>query len=197
LAILHGKGIASKIKYTFSFPLTKKERRVVHKRAMKLGDMDASPIEGWMDIDELEWLHDTAVNMNTVVEIGAWKGRSTTALLQGCKGIVFAVDPWRGYQDNYREFIYNTAEFSHLAIFKMPSVRAATIFNGAPVDMVFIDADHSYESVKNDIEAWLPKTKKIICGHDYGDPLSPGVKQAVDEKFNDVRWINSIWYKNL
>lgn len=166
-------------------------------RFRKLRDAEASPIEGWMDIDELEWLCDTAVNMDTVVEIGAWKGRSTTALLQGCKGIVFAVDPWRGYQDNYREFIYNTAEFSHLAIFKMPSVRAATIFNGAPVDMVFIDADHSYESVKNDIEAWLPKTKKIICGHDYGDPLSPGVKQAVDEKFNDVRWINSIWYKNL
>ena len=196
MAILHGKGIATRQEYKFSFPITKKEMKAVHKRVMKLRDMDTSPIEGWMDIDELEWLHDTAVNMNTVVEIGAWKGRSTIALLQGCKGIVFAVDPWRGYSDNYREFVYNTAEFTHLAIFKMPSLRVATIFT-APVDMVFIDGDHSYDKVKADIGAWLPKTKKIICGHDYGCPLSPGVKRAVDEKFSDVRWVNSIWYKNL
>ena len=99
MAILHGKGIATRQEYKFSFPITKKEMKAVHKRVMKLRDMDTSPIEGWMDIDELEWLHDTAVNMNTVVEIGAWKGRSTIALLQGCKGIVFAVDPWRGYSD--------------------------------------------------------------------------------------------------
>jgi len=160
-------------------------------------DRSASPIEGWMDIDELEWLHDTALNMDTVVEIGAWKGRSTIALLRGCKGIVFSVDPWYRNTDGYREFIYNTEEFIHLVIIKMPSMRAVTIFNGNPVDMVFIDANHGYEAVKNDIEAWLPKTRKIICGHDYGDPLAPGVKQAVDEKFDDVRWVNSIWYKNL
>ena len=149
-----------------------------------------------MDIDELEWLHDTALNMNTVIEVGSFKGRSTTALLRGCKGIVFTVDPWYRNPDAYREFIYNTEEFIHLVIIKMPSLRAATIFT-APVDMVFIDANHEYESIKGDIEAWLPKTKKIICGHDYGDPLSPGVKRAVDETFDDVRWVNSIWYKNL
>ena len=197
MAILHGRGVTSEKEYTFSFPVTKKEMKAINKRATKLGDLDASPIEGWMDIDELEWLHDTAVNMNTVVEVGAWKGRSTTALLRGCKGIVFAVDPWRGHQGSYKEFIYNTKEFIHLVIVKMPSMRAVTIFNGAPVDMVFIDGNHSYDAVKADIEAWLPKTKKMICGHDYGDPLAPGVKQAVDEQFSDVRRVNSIWCKNL
>jgi len=166
------------------------------ERFRKLRNPEASPIEGWMDIDELEWLHDQAVNMDTVLEVGAWKGRSTIALLRGCKGIVFAVDPWRGNGHGYSEFIYNTTEFTHLVIVKMPSLKAATIFT-APVDMVFIDANHEYESIKGDIEAWLPKTKKIICGHDYGDPLSPGVKQAVDETFDDVRWVNSIWYKEL
>jgi len=162
-----------------------------------LRDVEASPIEGWMDIDELEWLCETAEKMGTVVEIGAWKGRSTIALLRGCKGVVFSVDPWRKHPEGYREFLYNTSEFDNLAIFKMSSLKAASMFNGSPVDMVFIDANHEYESIKSDIEAWLPKTKKIICGHDYGDPLSPGVKQAVDEKFDDVRWVNSIWYKEL
>jgi len=167
------------------------------ERTQRLMDTDVSPIEGWMDIDEMEWLCDTAGNMGTVVEIGAWKGRSTIALLRGCKGIVFSVDPWRGHQEGYAEYIYNTKEFEHLVIIKMPSLQAVSIFNGNPVDMVFIDADHSYEAVRDDIEAWLPKTRKIICGHDYGDPLSPGVKKAVDEKFDDVRWVNSIWYKTL
>lgn len=59
--------------------------------------------------------------------------------------------------------------------------------------MVFIDADHSYEACKGDIEAWLPNIKPggIIALHDYkkhevNDPDIhpkpwPGVDQAVDE----------------
>jgi len=176
--------------------LGKREKKAVVDRLERMGDLEVSPIEGWMDLDELEWLHDTAHNMNTVVEIGAWKGRSTIALLRGCKGFVFAVDPWHGGTQGYSEFVYNTMEFDHLVIFKMPSLRAVTMFT-APVDMVFIDADHSYEAVKSDIEAWLPKTTRIISGHDYGDTLSPGVKRAVDEKFDDIKLVNSIWYREL
>jgi len=176
--------------------MNKKEQKVAANRLDRMGDTDVSPIEGWMDIDELEWLHDTSKNMDTVLEIGSWQGRSTIALLRGCKGIVFAVDPWYGNSRSYKEFVYNTKEFIHLVIIKMPSLRAVEIFT-APVDMVFIDGNHEYKSVKSDIEAWLPLTKKVICGHDYGDLLVPGVKQAVDEKFDDVRWVNSIWYKEL
>ena len=74
---------------------------------------------------------------------------------------------------------------------KMLSVDAATMFKDNSLDLVFIDADHKYESIKDDINAWLPKIKKggIICGHDYGGAdngglgMFPGVKQAVDEIF--------------
>lgn len=174
-----------------------KEKKTVDERFETLRNPDASPIEGWMDIDELEWLRNTASNMGTVVEIGAWKGRSTVAILGGCTGIVFSVDPWRGYDGSYGEYIHNTAPYTHLVIVKMPSLSAVQIFNGDPVDMVFIDGDHSYESIRDDIKAWLPKTSKLICGHDYGDPLAPGVKQAVDEKFGEVATVKSIWYKKL
>lgn len=47
-------------------------------------------------------------------------------------------------------------------------------------DFIYIDGDHTYDFVKNDIEIWYPKVKKegILCGHDY---VWDGVKKAVDE----------------
>jgi predicted O-methyltransferase YrrM len=66
------------------------------------------------------------------------------------------------------------------------------------VDFVFIDADHEYDSVVKDINAWLPKIKQggIISGHDYFNPC--GVKKAVDEKFgNEVKFNGPCWYVEL
>jgi len=52
-------------------------------------------------------------------------------------------------------------------------------------DFVFLDADHSYEGCKADIEAWSPKVKPggWLGGHDYQNPNFPkfGVTKAVDE----------------
>lgn len=48
--------------------------------------------------------------------------------------------------------------------------------------LVFFDADHSYEAVRDEI-AWAKSIGvKAICGHDYGNPLF-GVTRAVDEAF--------------
>jgi glyoxylase-like metal-dependent hydrolase (beta-lactamase superfamily II) len=60
--------------------------------------------------------------------------------------------------------------------------------------MVFIDGDHKYESVKEDIKLWLPKTKKLICGHDY---QGEDVRRAVNEVLGEVDNINNIWFKVL
>lgn len=63
-----------------------------------------------------------------------------------------------------------------------------------PLDMVFIDGDHTYEGCKGDLDIWVPHVKKggIVAVHDYGkaehDPTAdgrtkayPGVDQAVRE----------------
>lgn len=79
---------------------------------------------------------------------------------------------------------------AHLIMDK--SVEAAKMFAPESVDFVYIDANHSYTYVRDDIQTWLPKVKKggIIGGHDYdwsdaefGDELA--VKRAVDEAFGD------------
>lgn len=48
-------------------------------------------------------------------------------------------------------------------------------------DLVFIDGNHQYEFVKQDIMLWYPKVKKggLLAGHDY--KRKEGVKKAVNE----------------
>lgn len=56
----------------------------------------ANSISGWMNSEELEWLYTTASEMDSILEIGAWCGRSTFALASGCKGNVFSIDHFNG-----------------------------------------------------------------------------------------------------
>jgi len=73
------------------------------------------------------------------------------------------------------------------------SVEAAKRFETNSVDLLLVDTDHTYETTKRELEAWLPKIRKdgYIWLHDYGVasewgwrksvPEVPGVKQAVEE----------------
>ena len=61
----------------------------------------------------------------------------------------------------------------------------ASRYDNASLDFCFIDADHAYESVSKDIDAWRPKVKRggILAGHDYIHEPGFGVVQAVNERF--------------
>jgi len=190
--------------------LKKIRRRIIRELENKRFKYKNNSIAGEMRRGELNWLFLTAKKMNSVVEIGSWKGRSTHALLSGCKGTVYAVDHFKwvkgeqicsyekALQENiFQEFLKNVGHFENLKVYKMDSLQVARKFKDKSVDMVFIDADHSYEAVKADIEAWLPKVKKLICGHDYEPKNWPGVKQAVDEKFGKVNTVYNIWFHYL
>lgn len=64
----------------------------------------------------------------------------------------------------------------------------AALYGDASLDYVYIDADHHYEPVCRDIDAWLPKVKPggIIAGHDFCPYTGYGVIQAVTERFEKV-----------
>lgn len=154
---------------------------------------------------ELKWLYLAAQEMDSIVEIGSWKGRSTDALLAGCEGTVWAVDHFKGSEiernGKHREaakndiskiFLKNVGHHKNLKLLKIDSLEAAKRFEDKSIDMVFIDGGHEYGEVKADIEAWLPKAKKLICGHDY---FYNDIRRAVCEIFGDINIFDSIWIK--
>lgn len=159
--------------------------------------------------DDLEWLYNQSLEMDNVVEIGVWKGRASHALLSGCKGTVYCVDHFKGSlterktthleaveKDIYSDFIKNVGHFKNMTLIKMDSAEASGLFDDKSVDMVFIDGGHDYETVNADIKAWLPKCKKLICGHDV---IQEGVPRALKENFPDgfETYGGNIWLVRL
>lgn len=137
------------------------------------------------------------------VELGVWKGDTSQVLLDSFPEChLTLVDPWQewsagttysrsdrrmgsipqsGWDAARAECEARFAGHPRVRILPMISSEAILQVDGQ-VDFVFIDADHSYEVVRQDIDLWLPRTTGVICGHDYG-PHFPGVRRAVDETF--------------
>lgn len=144
-------------------------------------------------------------------EVGAWKGDYSAHLLRATRPArLYLVDPWeyvydpdrpgntlyggrnpRGQErlDAIHDEIVRRFEpqidRGQVNVWRRRSTVAATQLD-EPLDWVYIDAVHSYDEVKNDLEAWYPHVRDggIVAGDDYGLSLGPwedGVKRAVDE----------------
>lgn len=131
-------------------------------------------------------------------EIGVKSGRFFDEVLAACPGVTMtAVDLWAPsnayahWPDRHHSVHYDRAKRaarkhgSRIRLIRDESVAAARTVPAQSLDFVFVDADHSYEGCKADIEAWLPTLRSggWMMGHDYGHPGFPGVKQAVGEAF--------------
>lgn len=96
----------------------------------------------------------------------------------------------------YLEILSKISVFPSARFIREQSTQAAEQFDNDSLDMVFIDAIHLYENVKEDIFTWLPKVKHggILAGDDYS-PSFPGVVHAVQEVFkNSFCAHDNIWY---
>lgn len=102
-----------------------------------------------------------------------------------------------------RNAAYQVAATNHISVVSMSTAQASTLFKCGTFDLVFIDADHSYEGVKEDIVLWrgLVKEGGWLGGHDYLniDPRFEGVNRAVDELFPDgvETDLNYTWWIQL
>jgi cephalosporin hydroxylase len=81
------------------------------------------------------------------------------------------------------------AERARVKIMQLPSLEAAQCFPDASLECVWIDANHHYEHVKADLEAWLPKVTPggTLGGDDFSLNLFPGVCAAVTEVLGPKR----------
>lgn len=146
----------------------------------------------------------------TIVELGAWKGRSSAFLVVEAKNkspniSIHIVDTWLGSGEHtvgmtdglYEKFISNMAPLNgHYQSHRMTTDEAVPLFSDGSLDAVFIDADHTYEAVKRDIANWMPKVRKggILAGHDYIHTW-PGVIQAVNESISGFSTMEQCWFK--
>ena len=156
-------------------------------------------VEGWFEDGSLYNYAVQKYDNAHFVEIGCWKGRSTSCMgveiVNSKKNIKFdVVDTFGGSAEHgdvdseklFNEFMKNTepVRSAIYTVHKMTSLQAAELYSDNSLDFVFIDASHDYTNVLADIKAWYPKIKfgGTMSGDDYCSSWQ-GVVDAVNEYF--------------
>lgn len=153
----------------------------------------------------------------TILEVGSYMGESAVIFAeQFPNSQIICVDPWEGNYDPNdfasqsdfieveEQFDLRAKNFSNIKKIKDYSTNVNINF-----DFIYLDGNHSYEGVRNDILHFLKfKNKKcIIAGHDYYTDEQflaihthiAGVKKAVDimigtpdKLYSDSSWMIKI-----
>lgn len=167
----------------------------------------ALAIGGWMTDRELHWLADTASKCKTIIEVGSFRGRSTTAMAENSDATIWCVDAWNAVQpgrviddNDFMAFWRNMRPYRGRIIpIRLEAAKAATLLReeGLRADLVFIDASHDYDSIVADIHHYRPFAKGgIVAGHDLNPSSWPGVVRAVKELCGTVDRVDTIWWKD-
>lgn len=152
------------------------------------------PVSGGCPKEDLLWLAKAARDKTTILELGSFHGRSARAMLDNSEATLWCVDSWTGIEnpgpdhaviteDDFFTFLRNTSDLHHrMVILRMFTRQAAEVLDGLRFDMIFIDANHTYEAVKFDVTTFMPMVSPggILCGHDYNINY-PGCMKAVRE----------------
>lgn len=160
-----------------------------------------------------------------IVELGSWVGKSARTIVgaipHGIDYEIHCVDtfaaPAKGSQwatnlmddacarriaegDDDPVFNQFTKNVGHLLgnrIFyhRITTLDMAKIWRPL-IDILFVDADHSYMAVRSDLTAWVPHVRPdgLIVGDDYR--TMPEVKDAVDRFFSPLRvaQVCNMWF---
>jgi hypothetical protein len=141
-------------------------------------------------------------------EIGVDEGDFSQRILRATEPEkLYLIDPWQ-HQEEYRNSCYGglgsdgqaemdrkyqrvrdrfAAQIDKGSVLphRLPSDRASSLFDDNHLDWLYLDANHLYEFVKQDLEIYYPKVKLggYLCGDDYGVRgwWQGGVTSAVNE----------------
>lgn len=177
---------------------------VVRKHLAKVGLANASSIFTFTNQRELIALYKLATacpDGTAALEIGSYLGASSCYIAGGLaqvNGHLFCVDTWQnetmpeGERDTFAEFQKNTSGLQHrITTIRNRSEEISADEIRYPLNLVFIDGDHSYIGVKNDFECaqkWLSEDG-IIAFHDFSSPAFEGVSRVIGEALASGKWI--------
>lgn len=138
-------------------------------------------------------------NLN-IVEVGSYCGASGEIIARTFSNSTLnCVDPWEKYVEDGSTYDLNRQELElkeaesifdmvmsnnhNIRKNKMSSIQYASLLEDNSVDFIYIDGNHSYSSVIEDLKIWSKKIKHngIIAGHDFNWTQ---VNKALYEHFN-------------
>ena len=127
-----------------------------------------------------ELLHE--LDFKDGVEVGVAAGRYSQILCEANPQMkLYGVDPWKpleDYVDTTDEHVFEVTRqeaedrlkgYSNYKFIYKTSMEAVKDFENGTLDFVYIDGNHNFVNVTNDISEWIKKIKSggIISGHDY------------------------------
>lgn len=154
-------------------------------------------VEGWLSPEEGAALAQYAQG-GRVLEIGCYLGRSTVCLAQTARSVL-SVDPFDGRAttaprdtlEHYKQNLDNHRRQAEVEWLRGTSADVLPTLSDDPgFDLIFIDGDHAYETVRHDVAQArrLLARGGLIALHDYRKSpgeydghWDPGVTRAADE----------------
>lgn len=154
-----------------------------------------------------------------IVELGSFKGRSTGHLalgaVRGNGAEVHAFDPWDdgnippGYEATaptvveyvrsetrqaFDAHMATTGAGDHVTAHRATATDGAKDWTGPKVGLLFHDALHRFQDVRNDLKAWLPHMAKqaVVVLHDVGDPAFE-VERGAEAAFTRTKALCRAW----
>lgn len=154
-------------------------RRGAIRRVMAVEGMIAEA-----EAEELMRLASKVPSGDCIVEVGSYRGRSTTALALGSKAApVYAIEPHESFEGIYggefgpadrRAFFENLLRAGVVERVRLVNLSSEVASQGwdRTIGLLWIDGDHSLEGARRDYDAWRPflQPGSTVAFHDARDP---------------------------